>query len=283
MSKYQVPWIIRIINGEAVKFVSARMAEKQFLSSYLQRLKSDIYTCMLVRGFYITESEAELLNEINLKYCGAKFGKELFLTGIDYIVRLEDVYEFYFLIKECYEKLLCAKPNGRRENCGFIRINNESVVPYCIKDNRKYIPLFYFDNEFEHLNQIKLENWELRYLKFCCKVQGIRHEVYASDSCIVASVDEIKNYFPPETNFKEFWPAKEVNSKFINNIPNAQGTPSGAWVKVPSAIESTHGSIQLKALPETVPRVPHNNSVMMNSYQNGWLANQMVCVLNLVY
>ena len=31
------------------------------------------------------------------------------------------------------------------------RINGESVVPYTVKEGTKYVPLFYFEGETEHL------------------------------------------------------------------------------------------------------------------------------------
>ena len=127
------------------------------------------------------------------------------------------------------------------------RINGESVVPYTVKEGTKYVPLFYFEGETEHL-KLKSEvvdgwvgiivaalprdvepkpcdasqlvmliyhlmlvisaiqsnysyaanissslhplnnhflRWDLAYLKFCCKVQGIRNELFANDVCKV--------------------------------------------------------------------------------------------------
>ena len=52
--------------------------------------------------------------------------------------------------------------------------------------------------ETEHL-KLKSEEvdcWDLAYLKFCCKVQGIRNELFASDTCKVVALEEIKGHFP---------------------------------------------------------------------------------------
>ena len=54
----------------------------------------------------------------------------------------------------------------------YFRINGESVVPYTVKEGTKYVPLFYFEGETDHL-KLKSETvngWDLAYLKFCCKV-----------------------------------------------------------------------------------------------------------------
>ncbi|XP_008185792.1 uncharacterized protein LOC100167868 isoform X2 [Acyrthosiphon pisum] len=272
---YNVPYIIRVINGEHLKFVSVRMAETQLLSNYLHYLHADIYTCTSVRSHFITEAEAKLLNDINQKHTECIYGKEMFFQGKDYIVRLEDVHEFYTFIEVCYKKLLCNITPGRREKCGFIRINSESVVPYCIKDNQKYVPLFYFEGETENLKHraVKLENWNLAYLKFCCKVQGIRNELFASDSCTVTSLDDIKNYFPPETNFEEYWPAKVVDTQLLTNQKSTHVNPPGAWIRAPPEVVPAENSIPLTL---TAPAsLPQSMPVLMNTYQNGWPANQM--------
>ena len=36
-------------------------------------------------------------------------------------------------------------------NVPHFRINGESVVPYTVKEGTKYVPLFYFEGETEHL------------------------------------------------------------------------------------------------------------------------------------
>jgi len=101
-----------------------------------------------VRWNYITNYEAITLNEIN-KNTYFTFGKEKFIAGKDYIVPLEDVQEFYTFIEVCYNRLLCKYKKGHQEKCGFIIINSQYVVPYCMKDNKKYVLLFYFEGEKE--------------------------------------------------------------------------------------------------------------------------------------
>lgn len=53
-----------------------------------------------------------------------------------------------------------------------------------------------------------MEGWDLAYLKFCCKVQGIRSELFANDTCKVVALEEIKGHFPQGTTFEDYWPAK---------------------------------------------------------------------------
>jgi len=256
------------------------MAETQLLRNYLHYLHADVYKCTPVRCHFITESEAKLLNEINQKHADYIYGQNMFFSGKDYIVQLEDVHEFYKFIKLCYKKLLCKITPGSIEKCGFIHINSESVVPYCIEDNIKYVPLFYFEGETENLQHgaVKLENWNLAYLKFCCKVQGVRDELFAGESCTVIPLDNIKNNFPPDTIFEEYWPAKVVVTQLLNNQTSTCVNPSGAWIQIrlPPEVEPAENNIShTLTAPATV--LPHIMPVMKTSNQkNRWPPNQMV-------
>ncbi|KAE9533885.1 hypothetical protein AGLY_008964 [Aphis glycines] len=114
------------------------------------------------------------------------YGKDTFYAGKRYIVGLEVVHEYYKFIEICYKKLQCNITPSRKEIYGFIRVNSESVVPFCLKDGHKYVPLFYFEGETENLRH---------------RV-GIRNELFASDSCTTTSLDDIKKCLdqspPPE-------------------------------------------------------------------------------------
>ncbi|CAI6377739.1 unnamed protein product [Macrosiphum euphorbiae] len=273
---HYVPYIIRVINGEQLKFVSVRMAETQLLKNYLHYLHADIYTCTNVRSLFVTESEAKVLNYINKKHTDRMYGKEVFLAGKDYIVSLEDVLEFYTFMEVCYKKLKCEITPGLVEKCGYIRINSDSFVPYIIIDNQKYVPLFCFEGETENLRQqtLKSENWNLAYLKFCCKVQGIINELNASDSCKVTSLEGIKNNFPPETNFEDYWPANLVDIHLLNNQKSTHVNPPGVWIRAPTGVIPAENTIAhtLKASAPLPPSMP----AMVNTYKNGRPANQMV-------
>lgn len=227
LGKCHIPYIYR--RGE--KYCAVRMVEMKLLNKYLNYLHQDIYSCTCIRSYYITEAESRLLNEINVRHCDNQFGRDMFTTR-DLIVRLSDANEFYTFLDVCYSKLIQGTCNPK-DRCGFIRINKESVVPYTVKNDNKYVPLFYFEGETDNLKlkADKLEGWDLSYLKFCCKVQGIRNELFAHDSCSVISLNAIKSYFPPGTGFEDYWPSKVVDSQLLLNGKNP--TQIGQWTKQP--------------------------------------------------
>lgn len=225
--KIHIPYIFR----QSERYCAVRLVEMKLLNKYLNYLHQDIYSCTCVRSYYITEAESKLFNEINTKHCDFQFGREMF-TLKDLVVRLSDAYKFYQFLDVCYKKLLmgCSTPNDK---CGFIRINKESVVPYTVRDNQKMVPLFYFEGETDNL-KLKadyLSGWDLSYLKFCCKVQGIRNELFASDSVAVISLTDIKGYFPPGTEFEDYWPSKVVDSQLLSG-PKSNNTVH--WTRQPA-------------------------------------------------
>lgn len=240
LGKTHIPYIFR--RGE--KYCAVRMVEMKLLNKYLNYLHQDIYSCTCIRSYYITEAESRLLNEINVRHCDNQFGRDLFTTR-DLIVRLSDANEFYNFLDVCYSKLIQGTCNPK-DKCGFIRINKESVVPYTVKNENKYVPLFYFEGETDNLKlkADKLEGWDLSYLKFCCKVQGIRNELFAHDSCSVISLNAIKSYFPPGTGFEDYWPSKVVETQLLLNGKNQ--TQIGQWTKQPPT-------------PPALPKCPPKN------------------------
>uniref|UniRef100_A0A1L8DFS6 Putative transcription factor iia n=1 Tax=Nyssomyia neivai TaxID=330878 RepID=A0A1L8DFS6_9DIPT len=241
-----IPYILR--SGE--KYCAVRIVESKLLNKYLNYLHHDIYSCTCVRSYYITEAEGRLLNEINHKHSESHFGREMF-TVKDLVVRLSDVSKFWTFLDVCYKKLLMGNNGqGQSEKCGFIRINKESVVPYTVRDGQKFVPLFYFEGETENL-KLKADNlsgWDLSYLKFCCKVQGIRNELFASDKVAVISLTDIKSYFPPGTQFEDYWPNKVVDTQLL--VQKSSTNSSVHWTRQPSAPPpKPSSSTQPKAAP----------------------------------
>merc|ERR1719342_1752232 len=229
--KNHIPYIFRSPGQE--KYTSVRMVERKLLDKFLRILPSELYnnSCYCIKSYYITDVESKLLNEINLKHTDCHFGKEAF-TSKDMVVKLSDGKEFYRFLDLCYKKLVLKKSNAT-DRCGFFRINGESVVPYTMKEGVKYVTLFYFEGETDHLEleSDKVDGWDLAYLKFCCKVQGIRDELFADEICRVVALDEIQGHFPAGTTFEDYWPAKGS----IEALPSTRAASgAGNWTQKPA-------------------------------------------------
>jgi len=228
IEKTYLPFIFRY---GTEKYTSVRMVERRLLNRYLQVLPPEVNSCTCIRSYYITDAESKLLNEINMKHQDCIYGKEAF-TSKDLVVRLKDAKEFQKFLDLCHKKLVLKRSNAS-DRCGFFRINGESVVPYTVKEGTKYVPLFYFEGETDHL-KLKSETvngWDLAYLKFCCKVQGIRNELFSNEICSVVALEEIKGHFPAGTTFEDYWPAKGS----IEALPNTRASNgAGNWTQKPA-------------------------------------------------
>nr|NP_001259298.1 uncharacterized protein Dmel_CG43736, isoform I [Drosophila melanogaster]NP_001284972.1 uncharacterized protein Dmel_CG43736, isoform L [Drosophila melanogaster]AGB95143.1 uncharacterized protein Dmel_CG43736, isoform I [Drosophila melanogaster]AHN59443.1 uncharacterized protein Dmel_CG43736, isoform L [Drosophila melanogaster] len=243
--KVSIPYIYR----QSEKYCSVRMIELKLLGKYLNCLHPDIYSsCTCVRSYYITDAEARLFIEINHKHCDGEFGRDIF-NQKDLVVRLSDASKFYQFLDICYRKLVSGSKTPS-EKCGFIRINKESVVPYTVRNNQQVVPLFYFEGETENLKTKAelLNGWDLAYLKFCCKVQGIRNELFSSENVAVISLTDIKSYFPNGTEFEDYWPSKVVDSNLlignranVNNSVNWTRQPSAPPPKVTTSVSGSSG------------------------------------------
>lgn len=241
-----------ITKADGTKYVSVRIAESKVLSHFFQRLNTEVFNCVSVKSFSITEAETRLLNEINTKHSDCFFGKEPFNIDSDFIVKLDDLVEFHNFMETCFNKLTHLPSKGPSK-CGFVRINDDSVVPYAVKNGQQYVPLFYFEGETESLKTkaINLENWDLAYLKFCCKVQGIKNELFASEQCQVTSLEDVKSYFPEGTKFDEYWPTKLLD---MQTPARSDVNGNHSWVQTPH-VENANVAPQ-----STVP----NNHSMVN-------------------
>lgn len=269
LEKTYLPYIFRF-NSE--KYTSVRMVERKLLNRYLQVLPQEVNSCTSIRSYYLTDNESKLLNEINLKHTDCSYGKEAF-TSKDLVVRLKDAKEFYKFLDLCHKKLVLKKSNAS-DRCGFFRINGESVVPYTVKNSIKYVPLFYFEGETDHLKlkSEEVEGWDLAYLKFCCKVQGIRSELFNNDICKVVALDEIKGHFPQGTTFEDYWPAKGS----IEPVSSRSGVTGGNWTQKPPgqpvskplnpvSAAATGNAVQMQ--PNGISSLNQLNSQQLNALQ----------------
>lgn len=210
-----IPFILR----QKEKFTAVRIIERTLLKRYLQALPKDVYSCTYIKSYFITDNEAKLLNEINLKHCDRQYGHELF-SPKDLVVHLSDVEQLYEFLSTCYHKLACPLPSadgkgggGKEDRCGIFRVNG-SIVPYVRRNGTKFVPLSLFDggeddSEGRTLDSKAetLEPWEASYLRFCCKMAGIEHELLKSPCAAVPAADAFR-----VSSVEEWWPVSSPRS-----------------------------------------------------------------------
>lgn len=207
IGKELIPYIIR---GD-VKYVADRMTKVKLLFDYKMLFTDEIFEYLPIKMVYATSAEARLLTEINGKHCDKFYGLDNF-TEKDYIFPLADAIEGYHYLNFCHKKLTemnCSED----QRCGFIKINKSSLVPYVLVKDNKFVPLFYFEGDCEHLEKyaIELKGWDLAYLKFVCKIQGIRRTLYDNEVITVVELEYLKKFFLPGTDFETSWDIQNFN------------------------------------------------------------------------
>ena len=199
--KSYLPYIIR---SGYEKFISLRMLISS--TKFWHMLPSEVHSCAVPQVSIVTKAEASLLYEIRVKHQDTINSTMDLKEGL---IRLDDAKELLKFLTLCRKKLV-LKRSSSSDKCGFFRINGESVVPYVVKEETKYMPLFYFEGETDQL-KLRTESvlgWDLAYLRFCCKVQGVRNKLVPDKICPVVALEDIKNHFPAKTFFEDFWPDK---------------------------------------------------------------------------
>lgn len=213
-------YIVRNENGKHVQYVLSNIAQTELFSKYFLRLHPKVCDCAYLQTYPVTETEAILFKEISSKNSNAL--NTITETNNSFIVELNDLKEYYTFLKSCFYKLTHrALPWCVTEKCGLIRINTDSVLPYCIIKERKYIPFFYFESKLKALKSltIEVEKWSFTYIQFCYLVHGIKYDFSNLPSFLLINIDIIKNYFKSNVYFEEYWPACTKNL-LNNNITN---------------------------------------------------------------
>lgn len=161
-SPVPIPYIYR---KDDKKLCALRVLEQGVTRQFGNVLRPELSGCISIQSHYISDVEARLLNEINVKHCDWQFGRDLFNVR-DLVVSLDDALELSQFLQTCQDKLV-RKSCETQDRCGFFRIGGESVVPYTLVDGVKYVPLFYFEGETGNLDKkaIQITGWDLAYLK----------------------------------------------------------------------------------------------------------------------
>lgn len=169
-SSVHIPYIYR---RDDKKLCSVRVLEQCIAKMFTNVLRPELSGCVSIQSYYVSEIEARLLNEINVKHCDCQYGRELF-TVRDLIINLDDALELIQFLQTCRDKLV-RKSCDPQDRCGFFRIGGESVVPYTVISGIKYVPLFYFEGETGNLDRraIQITGWDLAYLKVILFLKSI--------------------------------------------------------------------------------------------------------------
>lgn len=166
------------------------------------------------------------MHAINLKHSN---NAERLKTKNKFVILLKDLEKYYTYLKSCFNKITSnVQLSHDEETCGLIRVNTDSVIPYCIKDKQKYVPFVYFENKLKVLKPLtfEIENWNYNYIKFCYLVHGIKYDFSKIHSFLIISLDIVKKYLEPNIYIEEYWPTNTEHLLRNNNFIREHPLPS---------------------------------------------------------
>lgn len=157
----------------------------------------------------MTEAEVKIFIEISSKHLNWDFSDRDEIRK-HFLIQLTDLKNYFKYLTSCYYKLTSNDHLIHpKEKFGLIRINIDSVLPYYVKNNEKYVPYVYFEKQLKSLKYlaIEIEKWSYIYIKFCYLIHGIKYDFSSINSFLIISINIIKEYLAPTTQIQEYWPA----------------------------------------------------------------------------
>lgn len=135
VGQYNSELFIPIILRDEIRYTPVRIAEQEIIKKF-EDLKPEIFRCINLRSFYITQNEAELLNIINMHHCDFRYGDQPF-TNRDVIIKTDDVKELArFLNITC--KIYCNGLAELTNKLGVVEMrfphsDHRALIPYICK------------------------------------------------------------------------------------------------------------------------------------------------------
>lgn len=78
-----------IIRSNGVRYCPTRIVEQVIIKKY-SALPQNVFTCITLKSFYLTQSEARLMTDINVNHCDQYYGADFFSIQ-DVIISANDV------------------------------------------------------------------------------------------------------------------------------------------------------------------------------------------------
>lgn len=169
-----IPVIIRTNN---VRYCPTRIVEQVIIKKYAT-LPQNVFTCITLKSFYLTATEARLLTEINANHCNQYYGADFFSIQ-DVIISASDVMNLSRYLNVA-KKMYSKEMQDINNYYGLIKIvvdpTNPSysiVVPYIRKSynngqNSMFVPSKLVDS-FVDITNISVKGhpteWDVMYYK----------------------------------------------------------------------------------------------------------------------
>ncbi|KAF7285899.1 hypothetical protein GWI33_009373 [Rhynchophorus ferrugineus] len=208
VESYNIPYII----VDDI-YVSVRILNDKVLSR-VKGFSFEVYNLFYLQCSIMSKVEVDLFNMINIAH-GESFGSS-FLEGCEYKMQLFEFFRMYYFLKFCeyilYNPIKQMHKELSKKICGFLQITAKYHVPFIVRDNESYTPLFYFEGDFSFLGDkiIVCTNWEMAYFKLLFKLQKLKIEFGKYDLCQMVKVDDLLPFVEGVVDTKLTWPLSDM-------------------------------------------------------------------------
>lgn len=210
--KDPIPYIVR----DSESYVAWIIYENKILKRFTPILSKMVLACITADLKLMSEAEAAMFNEINLKHCdGNLAGHDFRFVSEAPMLSLEDVKKSLKFFLTCLNVVCLTKINN--DLFGFLKISGENEVAFVWNNNTHLVPLFYFEGQSEYLDSKSInltDKWQVRYMRFCCMAQGVRQDYYDASPMKVVDFKYVRSLFPENTPVECSWP-KEFNQDIL--------------------------------------------------------------------
>lgn len=168
------------------------------ISRFSNYLPWNVFSCINIKSYYVTENEARLLNDINMNHCDYQFGYETFTTK-DVVVSLSDVLTLYKFLESSKDIFTYGLAKCGIEWLGFVNISRSHIVPFiskkCQRDltQRRYVPQSLVQNcvLIVKVEKCDMTEWDASYLRMLCVYANLEHlQIQSND--VLCLLDDLK-------------------------------------------------------------------------------------------
>lgn len=171
-----------IVRSNDVRYSPVRIVETEIIKKF-EVLPQNVFQCITLKSFYLTSTEAKLLNNINFNHCNNRYGDGFFSTK-DVIISANDVKELSSFLKISRDVFTPGLISKYSQKLGVVKItldpqNPTSTIlaPYITKAIAqpdlttrmvRFVPLKLVEPfEFHFGTSVRAEpnDWDIMYLK----------------------------------------------------------------------------------------------------------------------
>ncbi|CAG2115792.1 unnamed protein product, partial [Medioppia subpectinata] len=179
-----------VILREDERLVAVRIVESKVIAKFSSFLPWNVFSCINIKSYYMTENEAKLLNDINVNHCEYQFGCDPFTTK-DVVVCLPDVNTLYKFLNTSKDIFHFGLSKSGIDWLGFINISGSHIIPYIAKKAnnakgvQKYVPQSLVQQTvlLVKVEKAEMTEWDASYLRMLCAYAALEHiHIQSNDS-----------------------------------------------------------------------------------------------------